>query len=122
MSQFSEEDRPVVEFLRQYRPPVPPAQPELEDRVMEAIPRFHRRPKRPLWLVSGTLAAGFLAAIATHSILSPRGGLSEAEVAQLEAYVERHWGEFFGGGEAEVMETADIWLLPDTPSLLSQEN
>uniref|UniRef100_A0ACD5GZA7 Uncharacterized protein n=1 Tax=Desertifilum tharense IPPAS B-1220 TaxID=1781255 RepID=A0ACD5GZA7_9CYAN len=74
MSQFSEEDRPVVEFLRQYRPPVPPAQPELEDRVMEAIPRFHRRPKRPLWLVSGTLAAGFLAAIATHSILSPRGG------------------------------------------------
>lgn len=121
MNKFSEEDRPLVEFLRQHSPCAPPAGSELEDRVLQGVEPLlplQRSPKRHLWLVSGTLAAGFLAAIALPSIFTPTP-VSEAEAAQLEAYMERHWGEVVAGNEADLAET-DLWLLDD--STFTQKN
>lgn len=117
MNKFSEEDRPLVEFLRQHYPSAPPAGLELEDRLLQAI-EPQRSSKRHLWLVCGTLAAGFLAAIALPSIFTPTP-VSEAEAAQLEAYMERHWGEVVAGNEADLAET-DLWLLDD--STFTQKN
>lgn len=68
MTKLPNDDQNLVDFLRQNRPEIPPANPELEERIFQAIAssplpqlqnnspnRFFRR--RQLWLVPPAIAA-----------------------------------------------------------------
>lgn len=101
-------DRKLVQFLRQYRPPVPPAAANLEEQLMAALdirdweqpPIAHREPapstgwyqRRQRWVVAGTiltasLFATWLGQRAWQMAQTP----SPAEVAAIEQFMEQSW-------------------------------
>lgn len=103
MSQFPNDDHELVDFLKQHRPPTPPADSALETQLfaaIEALPqqdelaRFRRsqtRSRRSLaWLVPPTLAAGLLASVVGYRTLVPTKP-SAAELANLQAFMESNW-------------------------------
>lgn len=68
MSKLPNDDQDLVDFLRQNRPEIPPANPELEERIFQAIassppPQLHHNSpsqifrRRQLWLVPPAIAA-----------------------------------------------------------------
>ncbi len=104
MNPFSEEDQPLSSFLRQNKPDVPPASPELEERLLgeisemspqagESLQRPKRSEKRPiLWLVPSAIAAGLVATLVNYRAFSPLPS-NPAETADLEAFIENTWSD-----------------------------
>jgi len=103
MSQFPNDDRKLVAFLKQHRPQVPPADPALESRLFDAIEalptqenlvpdrRSQLRARRSLiWLIPPTLAASLVATVIGYRMLAPAKP-SAAELANLQAFMESNW-------------------------------
>ena len=98
MTQFSDDDKDLVNFLRQHRPEVPPASPILEEQILRDIQKLHvsSLTKPPLvrhsrlWLVPSIVAAGFLAAVVGYRTLIPSTP-SATELASLETFIETNW-------------------------------
>ncbi len=96
-------DHNLADFLRQNRPPVPPAAPSLEADILAAMgglpaltsPPVAPRARRPrLWLVPPALAAGVIATFWGYHALTPVT-LSEAELATIAALIDNRqpaWG------------------------------
>jgi hypothetical protein len=102
MTQFPDDDPALTHFLRQHRSTPPPASPDLEDRILQAIATdalkkppgaqvipFHKR--RRLWLVPSTLAAGLLVALVSYQMLPRFQQTDRKETASLETFVENTW-------------------------------
>ena len=118
MSELPTNDRALINFLQQHRPPVPEATPDLEDRILAAIDTEEDslrgsvlthpalRTNRFAW-ISSLIAAGFtLLWIGSRAFNS--SPLSPSEQAQLEGFLESNWY----GALQETQETS--WLtLPD---------
>jgi hypothetical protein len=91
-------DGDLVNFLRQHRPPIPPASADAEDRLlariaaMPVVPARHPD-RRRLWTVSGAIAAGLVASLIGYHTLMPRPYPSEAELVSLESFIETNWYE-----------------------------
>jgi hypothetical protein len=94
MTHKPEDDRDLVNFLRQHRPIPPPASADLENQIMRKIaPR--RRPIR-WWVGSGALAAGLATAILSYRVLQPVPP-STTELASVEAFMESSWSSSISG-------------------------
>ncbi len=99
MSRPPADDRPLADFLQQHRPPVPPAHPDLEDRLLAAVldtppgvPGSVRRPmvqRRVLWVFPAAIAAGLVALVSYPTLFPPQP--SEAQLAELETFIESTW-------------------------------
>ncbi|MGB3533031.1 MAG: hypothetical protein WBA13_05885 [Microcoleaceae cyanobacterium] len=123
MTQFSEDDKPLVHFLKQHQSHPPEAHPDLEEQIMALVqqpsvaPQQSVRPQfkpfqrrlylRPLWL-STAIAAGMTFAIIGYRTL-PTTQLTLAEERELEAFVAESWNETMGA-DAE----ADLFMLQAT--------
>ncbi|BAY22980.1 hypothetical protein NIES2100_27440 [Calothrix sp. NIES-2100] len=93
MTQFPHDDQDLVNFLREHRPPVPPASPDLEQQILQQIPASVVKPQRHLgrlWLVSPVVAASLVAAVVSYRVLVPPKP-SAAELATLESFMESNW-------------------------------
>ena len=101
MSQFSNDDHELVDFLKQHRPSIPTADPALEDRLFDAIAataqpttlderRVSRSKRSIAWLVPSAIAAGLVATVVGYRTLVPAQP-SATELASLEAFVESNW-------------------------------
>ena len=102
MTQFPDDDSALTHFLRQHRSTPPPASPELEDRILQAIASnspakqpgaqvipLHQR--RRLWLVPSTLAAGLLVALVSYQTLPRFQQTDHKDTVNLETFVENTW-------------------------------
>lgn len=98
MNPHPEDDARLVDFLKQHRPVVPAATPDLEERIMAATidkpsvidasspGRWQRRTR---WWLPLAIATGFIAIAVYQSFLRPQP--SEAELAELETFIESTW-------------------------------
>ncbi|MBL1176079.1 hypothetical protein [Pantanalinema sp. GBBB05] len=95
MKPAPDDDPRLSEFLRQYRPPLPPESPELEEELMAAIaatphemqmPKLRIMPRRsPLWLIPPVVAAGLVGTVISARLFAPP---SNPEFANLETFIE----------------------------------
>lgn len=147
MTQFPEDDseqnRPnqddgdLTRFLRQHHPTVPPASPELEERILQAIvaqpappdqkveekveERGRQRPRLLIsapWVVPLTLAAVAIVGIVSPRILLPPEP-SAAELVNLEAFLQDNWQVVAGDVVAGDHDTTDLSFMElegDTPT------
>lgn len=101
MSRFSEDDRPLTEFLKRYQPVVPSANPDLEEQLMSAIAStpqsrltvVSKAPvqRRILWVAPAAIAAGLVAMVVNHRTFAPVSQPSPAEIAELQTFIESTW-------------------------------
>jgi hypothetical protein len=92
MTHFPQEEENLVSFLRQHRPEVPTANPDLENQILQqvkSLTRLRERKKWRFWLPS-LITAGFLASLAGYLTLVPRQP-SAVELANLEDFIESSW-------------------------------
>jgi hypothetical protein len=103
MSQFPNDDHELVDFLKQHRHHVPPADPALEEQLFAAIEvlpqqdnlipfrRSQPRTRRSIvWFVPPALAAGLLVSVVGYRLLMPAKP-SATELANLQAFIESSW-------------------------------
>ncbi len=98
MTQFPNDDKDLVNFLRQHRPEVPPASADLEQGILRdvetlhgtSLPRQNRRRPSPFWLAQSVVAAGLVAAVVGYRSFIP-AQTSPAELAKLETFMENNW-------------------------------
>ena len=127
MSKLSKDDEPLVEFLRQNCPKIPPPAPNLEEQIMAAVERqssstektrqlLSNRSQR-LWLVppvlgklSAGIAAGLLMTWTGYRVLIP--ATNTVDTPSLEAFVENNWDGIVGEFPREQSEgsESDWWL------------
>jgi hypothetical protein len=105
MNPFPEEDKPLIDFLRQHRSVVPPSPVDLEERIIKAIEanispeEFAQRDRRSsetsqrgqVWLIPSAIAAGMIATLIGYKTLAPAPQPNPAEAAELEAFIESSW-------------------------------
>lgn len=113
----------LTHFLRQHRPSVPPAPADLEDRLMAAvmdtppaIPAVSPNPYfrlRSRWLWPTAIAAGLVAIVSYQRFLSPQP--SEAELAELETFIESTWVETVA--EQPATEAEELYVFVDESSV-----
>lgn len=100
MTKFPEDDQPLKEFLRQNASTPPPAAPNLETRIMQAVAsssdlKISRR--RHLWLVPSALAASLLTGWAVYRAIVP----PPLDNAALEAFMTDNWDSVVVGEGTE---------------------
>lgn len=113
MSQFPNDDHELVDFLKQHRPQIPPADSALESQLFAAIEslpqqdelarlrRSQPRSRRSIaWFVPPTLAAGLLVSVVGYRLLMPAKP-SAAELANLQAFIESNWQGTLSGSTDE---------------------
>lgn len=107
-----EEDQDLVSFLRRNRPQPPPAAPNLEFQILQALPP--RRPFRP-WIGAGVIAAGLLGAVISYRLID-----STPDRAAIEAFMESTWSTTVNGTQDLTQSTASsdyLAMLDSTQSL-----
>ncbi|WP_448561234.1 hypothetical protein [Trichothermofontia sp.] len=104
------DDHKLVQFLRQHRPPVPPAAPNLEDRIMAALetttweqpslsPPLAIRSRsspwylqaRRWWVAGMALTVGVFAAWMGQRAWLTAQTPSPTEIAEMEQFMEQSW-------------------------------
>lgn len=121
--QFSEDnDRRLVEFLRQNAPVPPPANPNLESRLLQQVahhPRLRSRRGWQYWFIPGAIAAGGLLGIGGYRLLNPQPQLAAdpAQIEELEAFVLDNWGDTIGArpDSTATSSLTNSWLLLADP-------
>jgi ferric-dicitrate binding protein FerR (iron transport regulator) len=83
----SPEDHDLVSFLRQHRSNPPPAAPDLEDQILQALPA---RSRRHLWIVPSAIAASLVGAIVSYQVLRPTPP-EPVDTASIESFMESNW-------------------------------
>lgn len=91
MKPFSEDDEDLIQFLRQHRSLPPAASPDLEDRIIQSLPK-RSRVSRPLILFAASIAASFIGVIVAQPVRSP-----SPDAATLEAFMESSWSTVLDG-------------------------
>jgi hypothetical protein len=95
------DDQPLIDFLRQNVGTPPPAAPNLEVQIMQAVvssPHQQTSRRRHLWVVPPALAASLLLAWATYRAFVPPSPLPDT----IEAFMTDNWDSVVAGDETEV--------------------
>jgi len=106
-----DDDERLVEFLRQHRPSVPPAAPNLEQQILlGASSHMRHQGRRQLWFVPPTIVAGLLMTWGGYRILSPSS--PSVDTASLETFLVNNWDGVVGDTSvAPQSDTAEAdWL------------
>jgi hypothetical protein len=96
MTRFPDDDKKLIQFVRQHRPQPPSAPPALEDRILDAVeqPNLPRRSRQRRWYRSSwippAIAASLLVSLASYHVLTPQKPNS-TDIASLETFVENSW-------------------------------
>ncbi len=90
MSLLPDDDRDLVDFLRQHRSPVPPPAIGLDREIMRQISAPIDRDRWKNWLAAPALAASLVTAVLSYRAWVPPQP-SAAETATLEAFIESNW-------------------------------
>ncbi len=120
MTQFLNDDKDLVNFLRQHRPEVPPASADLEQQILQNVETLHPislpapkvRRRSPFWLVPSVMAASLVAAVVSYRTLIPAQP-SAAELVKLEKFMESNWQ-----GTVSEYPEGDIFSMTDSPNKL----
>ncbi len=130
MNPFPEDDKPLTQFLKRYRPVAPPASSDLEDQILARIEasippeEFIQRDRlassgtsqrRKAWLIPSAIAAGVIATVVGYRTFVPTSQPSPAEAAELEAFIESSWSNTVASDPA-VDHTYEQVLSVDDPS------
>ncbi|UBF29004.1 hypothetical protein K9N68_14890 [Kovacikia minuta CCNUW1] len=96
MTRFPDDDKKLIQFMRQHRPQPPSALPGLEDRILAAVEQPDQpqrsRPRRwyrSTW-IPPAIAAGLLVSVVSYHTLTPPKPNS-TYIASLETFVETSW-------------------------------
>jgi hypothetical protein len=117
MNQPPEKPDCLVDFLRQHRPDIPPAAPQLEARILAAVAgdraRARRYSPRLLWLIVPSIAASLSIAFSgmKMGIFSPSPA---SDSAQIEAFMEYTWNGLL---QDEMLEPSNDWLLVEEQNI-----
>jgi hypothetical protein len=119
MTQFPDDER-LIEFLRQYRPEVPPAKPNLEQQILQSLEAAPSSARPSLRIIKPTIAklatgmaAGMLLVLGGYRLLTP----AFVDTASLETFMVNNWDGIIGeipetstsdNTEAEWMLLADV--------------
>jgi hypothetical protein len=119
MTQFPDDER-LIEFLRQYRPEVPPAKPNLEQQILQSLETAPPSARPSLRIIKPTIAklatgmaAGMLLVLGGYRLLTP----AFVDTASLETFMVNNWDGIIGeipetstsdNTEAEWMLLADV--------------
>ncbi|HBB34035.1 MAG TPA: hypothetical protein DDZ80_08965 [Cyanobacteria bacterium UBA8803] len=96
MTQLPPDDEQWQQFLRRNHPTPPPADNDLEDRLLdEIIKQEQALPAWRLWAVPPALAAGLLMAWSGYRTLLPLPELATSSVT-LETFLEHNWNSLTG--------------------------
>ncbi len=96
---YSDDDLPLVDFLRHYHSAAPPASEDLEDQIltqiMEAQPQSllappRRRQRSRYWAIPVAIAASLVATVIGYQALTPKP-MSNADQTSLEAFIQTNW-------------------------------
>lgn len=99
MSPFPEDDEDLTQFLQCHRSTPPPAAPDLEDRIIQSLPR-RSSVSRPLVLFVSGIAACFVGIIIAQPVRSP-----SVDAQALEAFMENNWsGVMEGASTSDMMD------------------
>ena len=101
----------LVSFLRQNQPLPPKADPQLEQRLLDALePRKDRRRGYFAWTIPSAIATGFLFTSVNFSFRTPRIAL---EPQDIENFLVKNWHNTLeDSGSTAIEETEAYWLLP----------
>lgn len=114
-------DKKLVDFLKQYRPNIPEAAPDLEQKLLAALDRdevdrpkisnrelqFNSRQKRSRissiakWAFPPAIAAGLLVSWSGYRLLVP-SPVQPDEAAHLEAFLINNWEGVANGSNGEI--------------------
>jgi hypothetical protein len=105
MTEHHDDDINLVNFLRQNRPQIPPASPELEEKILQQVSQYQEKTgnskrenvtsisrfkRRFLYLFPSAIAAGIVIFISSYRLLTPQQP-SEVELSKIEAFMENNW-------------------------------
>ena len=113
MNQPPEKPDCLVNFLRQHRPDIPPASPQLEERILTAVAgdrsRTRRYSTRILWLIVPSIAASLSLAFwgIKPGLFSP---IPASDSAQIEAFMEYTWNGLL---QDEILDSSTDWLFEE---------
>lgn len=88
---MNQDDEELSHFLRRYRSHPPAAAPDLEDRIIQSLPKRSRGTRSIVLLMAG-IAAAFIGVIFAQPVRSP-----SPDSATLEAYLESNWSTVVDG-------------------------
>lgn len=117
MTPLSDDDRELVDFLKQHNPQPPATPPELEDQILAALstssppqslqtarssrPRYSR-----LWIPSAIAASLIAGLIGYRTLVPPRS--STPELVTLEAFIEDNWGSAVNDNSENELFPSDL--------------
>ncbi|MBW4439718.1 MAG: hypothetical protein KME10_00505 [Plectolyngbya sp. WJT66-NPBG17] len=102
MNPFPEDDEDLTEFLRHHRSSPPAASRDLEDRIIQSLPK-RSSISRPIILFTAGIAASLIGVIFAQPVRSP-----SVDATTLEAYMESNWSTVVEG--ASVSDTNSDYL------------
>ncbi len=117
MTHLPEDDRDLVEFLRQHRPTPPAAPPGLEDQILAQIAQEPARGASPakvvplrgrsrqVW-IPAAIAAGLVASVAGYRLLNPLTP-SGSEMATMQAFLENNWHDAVNDTDGDLISLVD---------------
>jgi hypothetical protein len=99
MTKFNDEDEDLVNFLRQNRPPVPPSDPQLAQRILsqvQTIPIKKKQHSLRMWLVPFLVFAGSFTILLNEPLTTPERKMADTqnkfqELNNLEKFMEDNW-------------------------------
>ncbi len=119
MNQPPEKPDCLVNFLRQHRPDIPPASPQLEEQIIASIAgdrsRARRYSPRILWLVIPSIAASLSFAFLGMKtwIFSPSPSPA-MDLVQIESFMEYTWNGLL---QDEMLDPSHDWLFIEEESI-----
>lgn len=119
MNQPPEKPDCLVNFLRQHRPDIPPASPQLEEQILASIAgdrsRARRYSPRILWLVIPSIAASLSFAFLGMKtwIFSPSPSPA-MDLVQIESFMEYTWNGLL---QDEMLDPSHDWLFIEEESI-----
>lgn len=117
MNQPPEKPDCLVDFLRQHRPDIPPASPQLEQRILATVAgdrsTARRYSPRTLWLIVPSIAASLSLTFwgIKPWIFSP---FPARDLAQIEAFMESAWNGLL---QDEMLESSEEWLFVEEENI-----
>ncbi|MBD2744048.1 hypothetical protein [Coleofasciculus sp. FACHB-1120] len=116
MTQFPDDDKPLIEFLRQHRGHVPPSAPDLESHIMQAVASAPPQGRRKMWLLPSAIVASLLVTWAGYRVLVPNtASTASTNTAELEAFLATNWDSVVGETppSSNSQEAETDWLLSE---------
>jgi hypothetical protein len=117
---MSPEDDKVVNFLRQYRPHLPPLQTNREEQLMQIIAQEKQVTSSrllPLLGIITGITALFMIMFSSYRQSNPSPGLTKISDEELEAFLVESWSNTIDGQSSSPTVDSSPWTSLSEPQL-----